>query len=51
MPSIIAIAIFVYGFIGWSLRVSVSDWPQDSRRAMALSGWSITPRCSRTGAL
>ncbi len=25
-PSIIAIAIFVYGFIGWSLRVSMSQW-------------------------
>jgi len=26
IPSIIAIAIFVYGFIGWSLRVSLSEW-------------------------
>jgi glucose/mannose transport system permease protein len=26
IPSIIAIAIFVYGFIGWSLRVSLSQW-------------------------
>lgn len=25
-PSIVAIAIFVYGFIGWSLRVSLSRW-------------------------
>lgn len=25
-PSIVAIGIFVYGFIGWSLRVSLSDW-------------------------
>lgn len=25
-PSIIAIAIFVYGFIGWSTRVSLSKW-------------------------
>jgi glucose/mannose transport system permease protein len=25
-PSIIAIAIFVYGFIAWSLRVSFSEW-------------------------
>lgn len=25
-PSIIAVAIFVYGFIGWSLRVSLSKW-------------------------
>jgi glucose/mannose transport system permease protein len=26
MPSIIAVAIFVYGFIGWSVRVSLSKW-------------------------
>ncbi len=25
-PSIIAVAIFVYGFIGWSIRVSMSAW-------------------------
>jgi len=25
-PSILLIAIFVYGFIGWSLRVSTSEW-------------------------
>jgi glucose/mannose transport system permease protein len=25
-PSIIAIAVFVYGFIGWSVRVSLSNW-------------------------
>lgn len=25
-PSVIAIAIFVYGFIAWSARVSVSEW-------------------------
>lgn len=25
-PSILALAIFVYGFIAWSLRVSVSAW-------------------------
>ena len=26
LPSIIAVAIFVYGFIGWSTRVSLSQW-------------------------
>jgi glucose/mannose transport system permease protein len=26
LPSIIAVAIFVYGFIGWSVRVSLSRW-------------------------
>jgi glucose/mannose transport system permease protein len=25
-PSILAVAIFVYGFIGWSVRVSLSNW-------------------------
>ena len=25
-PSILAVAIFVYGFIGWSIRVSLSKW-------------------------
>jgi glucose/mannose transport system permease protein len=26
LPSIVAVGIFVYGFIGWSLRVSMSKW-------------------------
>lgn len=26
LPSMVAVAIFVYGFIGWSLRVSLSKW-------------------------
>jgi glucose/mannose transport system permease protein len=26
LPSIVAVAIFVYGFIGWSIRVSFSAW-------------------------
>ena len=26
LPSIIAVAIFVYGFIAWSIRVSLSQW-------------------------
>jgi len=26
LPSIVAVAIFVYGFIGWSVRVSFSQW-------------------------
>jgi len=26
LPSIVAVAIFVYGFIGWSARVSMSKW-------------------------
>jgi len=26
LPSMVAVAIFVYGFIGWSMRVSLSQW-------------------------
>ncbi len=26
LPSIIALAVFIYGFIGWTVRVSVSQW-------------------------
>ena len=26
LPSMVAVAIFVYGFIGWSIRVSLSKW-------------------------
>jgi glucose/mannose transport system permease protein len=26
LPSLIAIAIFVYGFLGWNIRVSLSSW-------------------------
>lgn len=26
LPSILAVAVFVYGFIGWSIRVSLSQW-------------------------
>ena len=26
LPSMVAVAIFVYGFIGWSVRVSLSKW-------------------------
>ena len=26
LPSIVAVAVFVYGFIGWSIRVSMSQW-------------------------
>jgi glucose/mannose transport system permease protein len=26
LPSLVALAVFVYGFLGWNLRVSVSSW-------------------------
>src|ERR671919_3203181 len=30
-PSIVLIAVFVYGLIGWNLRVSASDWRQSQK--------------------
>jgi len=30
-PSIVAIAIFVYGFISWTIRTSLSDWNSYSK--------------------
>ena len=27
-PSILLVAIFVYGLIGWNIKVSLSDWRQ-----------------------
>jgi glucose/mannose transport system permease protein len=30
-PSIVLIAVFVYGLIGWNLRVSTSDWRQSQK--------------------
>jgi glucose/mannose transport system permease protein len=35
-PSIVLIAIFVYGLIGWNAKVSLSDW----REAPYTSGWA-----------
>ena len=35
-PSIVLIAVFVYGLIGWNLKVSMSDW----RQAQHTSGWA-----------
>ena len=35
-PSIILIAVFVYGLIGWNVKVSLSDW----REANRTSGWA-----------
>jgi glucose/mannose transport system permease protein len=26
LPSILAVAIFIYGFIGWTVRVSFTSW-------------------------
>jgi glucose/mannose transport system permease protein len=35
-PSILLIAVFVYGLIGWNIKVSLSDW----REANHTSGWA-----------
>ena len=35
-PSIVLIAVFVYGLIGWNVKVSLSDW----RTAERTSGWA-----------
>lgn len=35
-PSIVLIAVFVYGLIGWNVKVSLSDW----RQAEKTSGWA-----------
>jgi glucose/mannose transport system permease protein len=35
-PSIILIAVFVYGLIGWNVKVSLSDW----REAPHTTGWA-----------
>jgi glucose/mannose transport system permease protein len=35
-PSIVLVAVFVYGLIGWNVKVSLSDW----RQAQPSSGWA-----------
>src|SRR5919205_4668602 len=35
-PSIVLIAVFVYGLIGWNAKVSLSDW----RQAQHTTGWA-----------
>jgi glucose/mannose transport system permease protein len=37
-PSLVALGVFVYGFLGWNLRVSLSDW-QGLRPTYAYSGF------------
>ena len=38
LPSIVLIAVFVYGLIGWNVKVSFSDW----RQAQPTSGFDTT---------
>lgn len=44
LPSLIAVAIFVYGFIGWTGWVSVSQWKQGAEPNYAFSGFESYAR-------
>lgn len=44
LPSLIAIAIFVYGFIGWTGWVSVSDWKKGAEPNYTYSGFDSYAR-------
>ena len=39
-PSIVLIAVFVYGLIGWNLKVSTSDWRQ-ARKTTGFVGGEV----------
>lgn len=36
LPSVLAVGVFVYGFIGQNLWVSLTDWGKDPAQALAL---------------
>lgn len=44
LPSLIAILIFVYGFIGWSGWVSVSNWKRGAKPDYTISGFDSYAR-------
>jgi ABC-type sugar transport system permease subunit len=44
LPSLIAIVIFVYGFIGWTGWVSVSQWKQGAAPNYNFSGFDSYAR-------
>jgi glucose/mannose transport system permease protein len=44
LPSLIAILIFVYGFIGWGGWVSVSNWKRGAQPVYTLSGFDSYAR-------
>ncbi len=44
LPSLIAIIIFVYGFIGWSGLVSVSNWKRGAEPDYTISGFDSYAR-------
>ena len=44
-PSILLVAVFVYGLIGWNIKVSLSDW----RQAEETSGFDTSAFEARSG--
>ncbi len=44
LPSLLAIALFVYGFIGWTSWVSVSDWKKGAEPNYTFSGFDTYAR-------
>jgi glucose/mannose transport system permease protein len=49
LPSLVAIAVFVYGFIGWSGWVSVSNWKRGAQPDYTLSGFDSYARLFGVG--
>ena len=37
-PSLVLLGIFVYGFLGWNVRVSFTDWRGPAARRTTTSG-------------
>jgi len=50
LPSILAIALFVYGFIGWNGWVSVSNWKQGAQSDYSYAGFNSYARLLGTEA-
>lgn len=44
LPSLIGVAVFVYGFIGWSAWVSVSNWTRGAKPDYTFSGFDAYAR-------
>jgi glucose/mannose transport system permease protein len=49
LPSLIAIAVFVYGFIGWSGLVSISNWTRGAQPDYTISGFDSYARLFGAG--
>jgi glucose/mannose transport system permease protein len=50
LPSLIAIVVFVYGFIGWTIWVSVSNWKRGAEPNYTYSGFDSYARLFGVGA-